>query len=105
MGGHVVVYHATMEAEPAFISPPVVTRFRHSSRIGGLVVALTGLLGLAGWALDIAVLKSVHPSWATMKANTAACFALLGISVWLFGHGAHAGRRIVVRLFALIALL
>jgi len=41
-----------------------------------------GTLVLLGWALDIALLKSLSPEWVSMKANTAACFALLGYALW-----------------------
>jgi PAS domain S-box-containing protein len=47
------------------------------------ISVLVGVIVLIGWALDIPVLKSVLPIWVTMKANTAACFVLAGVALWL----------------------
>ncbi|MGA2159079.1 MAG: PAS domain-containing protein [Dehalococcoidia bacterium] len=49
----------------------------------GLLVAAIGALVLIGWAYDIAILKSVSATFVTMKANTAACFVLIGLALAL----------------------
>jgi PAS domain S-box-containing protein len=50
----------------------------------GVVVALTGLVAILGWLLNIPVLKSVLPGLPTMKVNTALNFVLGGTTLWLW---------------------
>ncbi|HAX74538.1 MAG TPA: hypothetical protein DCY88_01550, partial [Cyanobacteria bacterium UBA11372] len=56
-----------------------------------------GCLVLVGWGLDIAILKSVFPGAATMKANTAVCFILAGMSLWLTVRGGGDSSLILPR--------
>ena len=51
------------------------------SRLAGVFVSCMGGVGLLGWTLEIETLKSVIPGMVTMKANTAACFVLGGLSL------------------------
>ncbi|MDP4030428.1 MAG: PAS domain S-box protein [Gallionella sp.] len=51
--------------------------------LAALLAVVVGILVLVGWAFDIAVLKSILPGWVAMKANTAACFILIGVALWL----------------------
>src|SRR5882724_6834159 len=53
------------------------------SRIAGCAVALVALLVLMGWVLDIRILTSGVPGWATMKGNTALALFLAGLSLVL----------------------
>src|ERR1039457_3166169 len=46
-------------------------------------VAILSLAVLAGWAFDIQILKSIAPSFTTMKANTAVCFLLSSVALYL----------------------
>ena len=44
-----------------------------------LLTIISGSLVLFGWAFNITVLKSILPTWVSMKANAAFCFILIGI--------------------------
>ncbi|MEH2009779.1 PAS domain S-box protein [Nostoc sp.] len=55
------------------------------AKVAGAIAVFVGSLVLVGWCLGIEVLKRGFPdSPATMKVNTALCFVLCGVSLWLF---------------------
>ncbi len=83
-----------------------VTSFRLLSGISGIVVFVIGMLVLAGWFFDVAVLRSGHPGLTTVKPSTAVCLALLGGSLWLCQSKRPCRRfRIPAQLGALAAVL
>lgn len=55
----------------------------------GLAVVAIGLIVIAGWAYDLAYLKSISPVYVSMKANAAICFILIGLALWMLPDGAH----------------
>src|ERR1700704_869119 len=64
------------------MTTPTLLRLTKSfSKIASCFVFLVGLAVLAGWALDIAVLKSVIAGWPAMSALTALAFALSGVAL------------------------
>jgi PAS domain S-box-containing protein len=63
--------------------PNVVKRYRFIPSLAGPFAAAVGGLVLVGWLLGIRLLTSVFPNYATVKPNTAACFILAGLSLWL----------------------
>ncbi|MEH2313118.1 MAG: ATP-binding protein [Nostoc sp.] len=57
-------------------------------KVASAITVFVGSLVLVGWWLGIEVLKRGFPgSPATMKVNTALCFVLCGVSLWLFLRG------------------
>src|SRR3990172_2508145 len=63
------------------------------SRAASVTVFLVGCLVLIGWWLDIPTLKSIFPGLVTMKANTALCFILSGVSLWLLQTTEQTEKR------------
>jgi PAS domain S-box-containing protein len=63
-------------------APAAVPASRFATLTAFLSVA-AGAMVLIGWAFDIALLKSLLPGWVSMKANTAACFVLIGVALLL----------------------
>jgi len=62
-----------------------------------------GGAALLGWIFDIEVLKRIHPTLVTMKANTAVCLMLVALSVFLLQDSlASKWKRIVGLLFGAI---
>lgn len=71
------------------------SRFITIAHFGSMIVFLVGSLAFIGWIFDIDILKSVLPGTVSMKANTALCFMMAGISLWL---GVTAGSTRTHRL-------
>lgn len=69
------------------VSPPSTplkfsTSFAVSFALSAAILAIAvGAAVLLGWIYDIALLKSVLPTWVAMKANTAVCFVAIGLAI------------------------
>ena len=56
------------------------------------VLAITfGLWVLTGWMLHIQILKTILPGQVAVKANTAICFILIGVALWVLRKGPPSG--------------
>jgi len=62
----------------------IAKNFLRFSNISAWVVIFTGLVVLVGWTFHITALKSILPSFVSMKANTALMFVLSGTSLLFF---------------------
>ncbi len=71
----------------------------------GAVTAFSASTVLVGWAFDIRVLKSLVPTYITMKANTALGFLLLAISLIALSLGRRMIARVLASVVATLAIV
>jgi PAS domain S-box-containing protein len=87
------------------INVPVEPFHRFSAITGG-IAALIGIAVMFGWLLDVPLLKSVVPGFATMKPLTAACFMAAGLALRLQRrNGPETALRIAQLLGVAVAAL
>src|SRR5271165_4430099 len=65
------------------VGPNVAQRYGFISSFAGPIAMAVGGLVLVGWLLGIRTLTSLMPHYTTMKPDTAVCFVLAGLSLWL----------------------
>lgn len=61
----------------------VFSKIKAVSFILAIIIALSGLVVLLGWAFHLEVLQSMWPGSTSMKANSAICFILVGLAIVL----------------------
>jgi PAS domain S-box-containing protein len=87
------------------LEPGVVRFLIALSRGLAVGVTLMGATVLGGWVFDVSMLKSIYPSLATMKPNTALGLACLGATMLLQDQQRSATARRRTRALALITAL
>lgn len=76
------------------------------SRTAGVFVILVSCFVILGWIFDIQFLKSVYPTFVSMKANTAVAFLFAGFALLLFGDEHNRERwKLTTSLFSIIVVL
>jgi hypothetical protein len=81
---------------------------RKIARILSLVVMVVGLCVVVGWVLDIGFLKSIRPTWVSMKFTTAIAFVLSGISLYFIVRAVEGDfdkAQVVLSITSLIIIL
>lgn len=88
-------------------NPNLVSLCENIARYCAIAVVALGATVLGGWMLEIAALKSALPGLASMKANTALSFLLLGTSLLVAGGkgSRSASPRLQAVLAAMVTLL
>src|ERR1700733_1982624 len=74
-------------------NPGAVDSLKAVSRSIGALLVFLGLTVLAGWLFDVRSLRSLSPTFVTMKANSALSFVFTGAALWLEGSADRALRR------------
>ncbi len=64
----------------------MISNFKAYSRISGVLAFAIGFIVLIGWIFNIMSLKSLQPSFVSMKANTAIAIMLAGMSLWFIHY-------------------
>ncbi len=81
---------------------------RRWPKVAGMSVAFIGALGLLGWLVGNERLKIVIPGFAAMMVNTALCFILAGVSLWMLhsqdGAMPLGRKRLAAILAGIVAL-
>lgn len=94
------------EERAARANPARVRLIRTGAGVGGLLVAVIGIVVWIGWAIGSSTLTSVVPGLATMKWWTATCLVALGVGIAIpTVRDTPAVRRVALCLGLLVATL
>ncbi len=81
---------------------------RNTAKILSGVVSVAGVAVMLGWIFDIGILKSITPSWVSMKFDTAIAFVLSGITLYFIVRaveGEFDKSQVVLSITSLIIML
>lgn len=81
---------------------------RKTAKILAGVVSIAGVAVMLGWVFGISILKSISPSWVSMKFDTAIAFVLSGVTVYFIVRaveGEFDKSQVVLSITSLIIML
>lgn len=80
--------------------------FKQITYLCALIVTMLSAIVLLGWTLDVVILKNLLPHYLTMKPNTAVCFFLAGLALWMLNKDKITLRqKHYISLIALVIFL
>ncbi len=85
----------------------MLTRSHTIARFLAVVVSIIGVMVMAGWVLEIEILKRILPQWVTMKFTTAFSFLLSGVTLYFISkivEGNRALAQLVIPITTLTTL-
>jgi len=74
-------------------------------KVLSIVVIVTGVMVMIGWVFDIPILKSILPSWVTMKFTTALSFFLGGIVLYSIAALQREKSGIAMTILPIVSLI
>lgn len=83
----------------------LVKLFKRQATLASGITFFVGVVVLVSWAFDIGSIKNAFPSTDGMKANTAACFVLLGASLYILLAEEVRNRKLSIIGFACAGLV
>ena len=88
-------------------NPRLMAAFKTYSRVASTAIIIISCLVLAGWVMDIEMLKRIFPGVVAMNPMTALNFILAGAAVWLLQSTSPtlASRRVVHGFACFIAVI
>jgi len=60
-----------------------LSKLSNISEALSVIIIISGIVFLIGWAFNVPILKSPGSLFSTIKSNVALCFVFIGISLWL----------------------
>ncbi len=82
----------------------MITKIKNNMSLVSLLAWFVGFVVLVGWAFGVKSLVTVFPGLPSMKFNTALCFVLLSIYVWLKVKGVVRIKHFAALPFSVIGI-